>query len=213
MSEFMNVLQTMPAYLISLFKNHTLIMVLIAVIFLFVTLFSGKAATKIRSIFVLVALLLVVFSFISQSWPRIALICIGLLLMLACRIFGYVISEIRITRRNRRLEERALEKAAKRRGSWQNKKGYSGARKPIIEPEYIPEAMNSEEIADVIENEISDADKTEATASIEDAMEDTFDTEDVIIEDLDDFDDLDDSDWSDLDTDDMADDSDHPSYT
>lgn len=156
MTELINIFKTMPAYLISLFENHTVIMIIAAIFFLYVTFFSGKIASKVRSIFVLASLLMIVFSLISQSWPRIALICVGLLVLLACRIIGYIISEIRIVRRNRRLEERALEKAAKRRGSWQNKQGYSGARKPIIEPEYIPGKMDSDEIADVIENEFAD---------------------------------------------------------
>lgn len=190
MTELTNIFKTMPAYLMSLFENHMIVMVIVAVVFLYVTLFSGKVAGKIRSVFVLASLLMIVFSFISQSWPRIALICTGLVIMFGCRIVGYAINEIRIMRRNKRLEERALEKAAKRRGSWQNKQGYSGARKPIIEPEYVPEAMNSEEIADVIENEFADP------------IAPVSNTTDVVV---DEFTDAEDSDWSEFESETLED--------
>lgn len=180
-TELMNIFKTMPAYILGLFKDHPILFVIVAAVFVFVTCFSNKVANKMRSIFVLTALLMVVFSLISQSWPRIAVIIVGLLALLVCRIIGFVISEIRITRKNRRLEERALDKAAKRRGSWQNKQGYSGARKLIVEPEYVPEEMNRDEIADVIENEFADplkkpAEEVPAKEAADDPVSEPADT-------------------------------------
>ena len=151
----MNILKSMPMYIIGLVKDHTIIFCIAAALFIFVTFFSNKLANKVRTIFVLGSLLLIVFSFISQSWDRIAFIVIGLLVMMICRLIGFAISEIRIIRRNKRIEERALAKAAKRRGNWENKRGYSGARRAIIEPKYVPEEMNREEIEDVIKNEFT----------------------------------------------------------
>ena len=48
--------------------------------------------------------------------------------------------------------ERALAKAAKRRGSWEEKKGYSGDTKPE-DPDEVPAEMTDDELDDVVENE------------------------------------------------------------
>ena len=156
MAIVIDILKHMPAYVIGLVQDHIILMAILAVLFIFVTFFSNKIANKMRTIFVLASLLMIVFSFISQTWTRIGFIILGLLAMAVIRLIGFIISEIRITRKNKRIAERALEKAAKRRGSWQNKQGYSGARKPIIEPEYVPGKMNREEIEEIIKNEFAD---------------------------------------------------------
>ena len=174
--EILNILKSMPMYIIGLAKDHTILFAVTAALFIFVTFFSNKVANKLRTIFVLGSLLLIVFSFISQSWPRITFIVIGLLAMVLCRSIGFMISEIRIIRRNKRIEERALAKAAKRRGNWENKRGYSGARRPIIEPKYVPEEMNREEIEDVIKNEFT----TKKPEDFEENVAET--TEDVVVE-------------------------------
>lgn len=163
-NEIVNILKTMPAYILGLIQDHTITFVITAVVFAFIVFFSNKAANKLRTIYILAALLLIVFSFISQSWPRIVLIILSLIVLGILRLIGFIISEIRITRKNKRIEERALEKAAKRRGNWQNKQGYSGARKMIVEPEYIPGKMNREEIEEVIRNEFSDKKPEEPAA-------------------------------------------------
>ena len=166
-TELMNIFKTMPAYVASLFKNHMILFIIASAVFIFIVFFSNKIAIKMRTLFVLASLLLIVFSLISQSWPRIVLIVVVLVALLVCRIFRYILSEIRISRRNRRLEERALDKAAKRRGSWQNKQGYSGARKLIVEPEYIPEEMNRNEIREIIEKEFSNNSANSLTKEVD----------------------------------------------
>ena len=93
---------------------------------------------------------------IKSNWNLLGIVICSLLILLIIRLIGYTIKTIRTNRINKRIEERALERAAKRRGSWTNKQGYSGARKMIVEPEYVPEEMNREEIEEVIRNELSD---------------------------------------------------------
>lgn len=156
MTMILDILKNMPAYAIGLVHDHMILMVILAALFIFVTFFSNQIANKLRSAFILVSLLIIVFAFISQKWPRIGFIVLGLIAMAVIRLIGFIISEIRITRKNKRIAERALEKAAKRRGSWQNKQGYSGARKLIVEPEYVPGKMNREEIEEIIKNEFAD---------------------------------------------------------
>lgn len=171
MTIVLGVLKSMPAYTIGLFQDHTILMAVLAVLFIFVTFFSNKIANKLRFFFTLASLLMIVFSLISQSWTRIGFIVLGLIALAVVRLIGFIISEIRITRKNKRIAERALEKAAKRRGSWQNKQGYSGARKLIVEPEYIPGKMNREEIEDIIKNEFADKKPEEAVTEKVDAVE------------------------------------------
>ncbi len=182
-TELINILKTMPAYVIGLFQDHTILAIIVAAVFLFILFFSNKAANKLRTIYILAGLLLIVFSFISQSWPRIVLIILSFLVIAVVRLIGFIISEIRITRKNKRIEERALEKAAKRRGSWQNKQGYSGARKMIVEPEYIPGKMNREEIEEVIRNEFADKKPEEIeTPEIEEGAVDEVEVSEKIAE-------------------------------
>lgn len=171
MSMILDILKNMPAYAIGLVHDHMILMVVLAAFFIFVTFFSNQVANKLRSVFILASLLIIVFSFISQKWTRIGFIILGLIAMAVIRLIGFIISEIRITRKNKRIAERALEKAAKRRGSWQNKQGYSGARKLIVEPEYVPGKMNREEIEDIIKNEFADKKPEEVT---EEASGETF---------------------------------------
>lgn len=185
MTLVLGVLKSMPAYTIGLFQDHTILMAVLAVLFIFVTFFSNKIANKLRFFFTLASLLMIVFSLISQSWTRIGFIVLGLLALAVVRLVGFIITEIRITRKNKRIAERALEKAAKRRGSWQNKQGYSGARKLIVEPEYVPGKMNREEIEDIIKNEFADKKPeeavTEETAPVKEATEEVV-TEETPVE-------------------------------
>ena len=62
---------------------------------------------------------------------------------------------IRRRRKDRKFERRAIERAEKRRGSFETRKAYSGAPKDITPPPYVPEKMDNEEIQDVIRNEVS----------------------------------------------------------
>lgn len=166
MTMILDVLKNMPAYTIGLVHDHTILMLVLAALFIFVTFFSNQIANKLRSIFILASLLIIVFAFIAQKWSRIGFIILGLIAMAVIRLIGFIISEIRITRKNKRIAERALEKAAKRRGSWQNKQGYSGARKLIVEPEYVPGKMNREEIEEIIKNEFADKKPEESTEEV-----------------------------------------------
>lgn len=166
MTMILDILKNMPAYVIGLVHDHMILMIILAALFIFVTFFSNQIANKLRSAFILVSLLIIVFAFISQKWPRIGFIVLGLVAMAVIRLIGFIISEIRITRKNKRIAERALEKAAKRRGSWQNKQGYSGARKLIVEPEYVPGKMNRAEIEEIIKNEFADKKPEESSEEV-----------------------------------------------
>ncbi len=156
MPNLMDLLKTTPAYIIATFEKHMIAACIAAVVFVFVLFFSNKIAAFFRKLFVIAVLLLGVYAYFKDKWNLLVLAVGTLLVLLVIRLIGYTITTIRTNRRNKRIEERALERAAKRRGSWSNKQGYSGARKMIVEPEYVPEEMNREEIEEVIRNELSD---------------------------------------------------------
>lgn len=153
MEGILNLLMSMPDYVKAIFTTHTLIACVGVVIFIFVLFFSNRAARILRTLFVLGIITMGCMGFITKAWPQLCLSVLILLLLIIIRLVWHIINTIRTERRNKRIEERALEKAAKRRGSWKNRKGYSGDRKPIAEPDYVPETMGSDEIESVIRNE------------------------------------------------------------
>lgn len=156
MLELFNLLKSMPEYVKYLFTEHLITACIAAVIFIFVLFFSNKVVNTLRTFFILAVIAIGCLAFVTQRKPLLCLCAAALIILFIIRIIRYTIVTIRINRRNRRIEERALEKAAKRRGEWNNRKGYSGERRPIVEPKYVPEKMDKEEIESVIANEKSD---------------------------------------------------------
>lgn len=156
MQEFLNLLKSMPEYVKGLFMDHLIVACIAAVVFIFVLFFSNKVANTIRTFFILAVLVLGAIGFVTKRHALLCLCIITLIILIIIRLIKYIIVTIRTNRRNKRIEERALEKAAKRRGEWKNRKGYSGERRPIVEPEYVPEKMDKEEIESIIANEKAD---------------------------------------------------------
>lgn len=161
MQGILELIKSMPAYVKYLFTKHTIVACIAVLVFIFVLFFSNKVAKVLRTLFVLSILALIGTAYISDRRPLLCLSIIALLVLIVIRLIRYIITTIRTNRRNKRIEERALERAAKRRGSWKNKQGYSGERKPIVEPEYVPEKMNKDEIENVIKHEKAAAPATE----------------------------------------------------
>lgn len=164
MPNIVEILKILPAYASGLIQKYTIPAILAAAVFIFILFFSNKIASFFRKIFVFAVIIICIYAYFRDNYNLMAAALCSVLVLAIVRLVGCIITTIRTNRRNKRIEERALERAAKRRGSWKNKQGYSGARKLIEEPEYIPEEMNKEEIAAVINNEVSYT-KPEMTAS------------------------------------------------
>lgn len=156
MPNIVEILKNLPSYGMELFQEHTLVACIAAVVFVFILFFSNQISSFFRKAFVFAVILIGIYAYFKSNWNLLGIVICSLLILLIIRLIGYTIKTIRTNRINKRIEERALERAAKRRGSWTNKQGYSGARKMIVEPEYVPEEMNREEIEEVIRNELSD---------------------------------------------------------
>lgn len=157
MQEILELVKSMPDYVRYLFTEHTVISIIAAIVFVFVLFFSNKVAKFFRTLFVIAILALVGTAYVTKRWPLMCISFLVLLVLFVFRLIGYIINTIRTNSRNKRIEERALERAAKRRGSWKNKQGYSGERKPIVEPEYVPDKMDKKEIDELIRHEKSAA--------------------------------------------------------
>ena len=184
MQEIFDLLKSMPEYVKTLFTNHLIMACIAAVVFFFVLFFSNKVANTVRTFFVLAVLVFGAIGFVTKRHALLCLSIITLIILIIVRLIKYVIVTIRTNQRNKRIEERALEKAAKRRGEWKNRKGYSGERRPIVEPEYVPEKMIKEEIESVIDNEKADkpGETKAAPGTVELKTEETAEAKPVVSE-------------------------------
>ena len=152
-------LPDVPNYLIDVFQRHTIVGVILLVIFAFSLLFSNKVAYYLRMIFIIAAIGFGAFGFYrgtKKNGFHLFLTCVvALLVMIIFRGVRAIIASIRQRRIDARIEERALEKAAKRRGNFKNKQGYSGEQRPIVDDEK-PAEMSKDEIRDVVSQEWGD---------------------------------------------------------
>ncbi|MDD3339480.1 MAG: hypothetical protein PHS82_11570 [Lachnospiraceae bacterium] len=164
MQALIDQLKIVPDYVKMLFTEHLILAVIALVLFLFCMFFTNKVSGILRNIMIVAMFVIGAFGVVRKNWPQVLTLILALLALIIIRTIRRIIVTIRLNRRNARIEERALAKAAKRRGSWKNKQGYSGERKPIVDPEYKPEKMEKEEIQEVIEFEKTDLKhvKTEA---------------------------------------------------
>ena len=147
-------LREIPEFVKTMYEQHLIAVAVFGLVFLFVLFFSNAAASFLRTLTIIALIGAVVYGGVKKeagSGYQIAATALLLLVVLALvRLLFAAIGAIRQNHINRRIEERALEKAAKRRGSFKNKQGYSGEARPI-EEDYTPEKMNASEIREVIE--------------------------------------------------------------
>jgi len=156
-------IKAVPDYIKWGFTHQTLIAVIVLAVFIFVLFFSNKAAGILRTLFVIVCIAACVYGAIAKKFDIVWTAFLALVILAIVRLITYIIHTIRQNRINARIEERALAKAAQRRGSWKNKQGYSGEAKPIVD-DYKPGKMSDDEIKDVIENDKADLPRGGAAA-------------------------------------------------
>ena len=154
MGNIFSYLKDVPAYLQHVWQTMPMVVILVCAVFI-ISLFSGRIPGIIRKIFIIAC---IVYALIGGFTRRAdygrQIVWVAALLLLALALIRGIILIIQTSRQNKinaKIEERALEKAARRRGSFHNKQGYSGSNRP--EPEYTPEKMNSEEIEALVKGE------------------------------------------------------------
>ncbi len=155
MNTIVELFKGFPSFIQDAFKNHLIIFIIFLAIFVLALVLTNKVATICRYIFVIGAIACGVYAFLLKKNELLFALILSLIAMLVVRLLIYGFRNARQNRINKRIEERALAKAASRRGSWKNRQGYSGQQR-VIEDDYVPEKMSSSEINDVIKNDMSD---------------------------------------------------------
>ena len=147
--------KTFPSFMQEAFKSHLIVLIICLAIFAIALVMSNKLAVICRYIYVIGAIGCGVYAVLAKKKELLFALILSLIVMIVIRLIIYSIRTIRQNRIDRRIEERALAKAAARRGSWKNRQGYSGHAR-VIEDDYVPEKMNRSEINDVIKHDMSD---------------------------------------------------------
>ena len=106
--------------------KYALAAIAILIVYLIAVLLNNKVTRAIREFLVIAASVAAVTAYFKRRYSFVWLMLILLAVLFVIRLLSYLLVTIRIRRRNRRIERRALEKAAMRRGSWKDKRGYSG---------------------------------------------------------------------------------------
>ena len=154
MGNIFSYLKDVPAYLQHVWQTMPVVFILVCVFFV-VSLFSGRIPGIIRKVFIIACVIYaLVGGFTRRADYGRQIVWVAALLLLALALIRGLILLIQTRRQNKinaKIEERALAKAARRRGSFHSKQGYSGSVRP--EPEYVPEKMNSEEIDAIVKGE------------------------------------------------------------
>ena len=157
MTKLLNALPELPDLIMSLFSGKYLVFTIIgAVIFLAAALVSTKITQFIRKILIFGGIIAGVICYFKKFYTWVWLIAALLLIMAVIRLLHFLLVTIRQEAINRRIEKRALEKAARRRGSWKEKKGFSGKKKPDDSEPPVVYTMNAAEIDDVVNNETTE---------------------------------------------------------
>ena len=168
MNAFLSTLPNVPEYAKEAFVSNLVPAIICLVIFLAALILTNKVATVLRYLSVIGLIGVGIYGAFIRHYPLIWIAIFMILIMAIVRIILHAVRTSRTKRMNRRIEERVLAKANSRRGSWQNRQGYSGDTRPI-DLDYVPDEMTQSEISDLVENEII----PEVTASEEGPAEET----------------------------------------
>ncbi len=135
---FVEAFYVLPDYFIQTLNGKYMIPAIVAaILLLFSAFFTNKLADIIRGAYVVCAAGLFVFAYLTSRYPLMITIALSILFLGVVRLIRYIWVNVRQDRINSKIEAKALAKAKKRRGSWQNKKGYSGEAKPLVVDEPV----------------------------------------------------------------------------
>lgn len=149
-------LQSVPDYLQYQFNNHMAICVAIMAVYLFALIFTNKLANLIRPFVIGACLCFMVYGAFQglggHGYQAVLTGVMAIVLMIVFRILKSIIVSSYQNKVNARIEKKALEKAAKRRGTFSNKQGFSGAS--AAQPKKIEDEdkMTDHEIRNVVDD-------------------------------------------------------------
>ena len=192
LNRIISYMSAVPDYLIMLWKEYPVILIVAGALFIIALFFPGSLAAFIRRIFIVACFLLAVAGgFMGSRQNGHQMICIGASAILIVGIVRLIINLISAAHRNRvnkKIEKVALEKAAKRRGSFKKRQGFNGDREQ--EPNLVsPEAVSQDEIRENIEKMIKEGENEDAVSpeADEEARKLSEALQEVSLDNLDDY--------------------------
>ena len=196
MDRVLSTLLKMPGFIIEMFTEHLIVSVAGVMIFLLALIVPGRIGSLIRKVVILANVLFAMaggfMGRLQNGYEIICLSAFSLIILLVVRMIVRISGAIKQRKIDARIEEKALAKAAKRRGAFKKRQGYSGESREIDDEDFVPPSEAHVEIRKVIENEINEGKaREEATiAAYESGQSGAAETTQDVFEDEDDFEDV-----------------------
>jgi len=155
MVNIIDALAKVPDYLAHMWKDYPYILVPVAIVYVICLIFSNKAVKVLRE--VLIAAIVVyacIGGFTRRRYWGLQMVWTAIIMLVVLIIVRLIVNAVRTSRENainRRIEKRALEKAAQHRGSFREKQAYSGKTRPVEKAEEEPVELTTEEIRSVVD--------------------------------------------------------------
>lgn len=183
----------MPGFIIEMFTEHLVVSVAGVMIFLLALIVPGRIGSLIRKVVILANVLFAMaggfMGRLQNGYEIICLSAFSLIILLVVRMIVRISGAIKQRKIDARIEEKALAKAAKRRGAFKKRQGYSGESREIDDEDFVPPSEAHVEIRKVIENEINEGKaREEATiaayesgqSGAAEATQDAFESDDAL---------------------------------
>ena len=196
MDRVLSTLLKMPGFIIEMFTEHLIVSVAGVMIFLLALIVPGRIGSLIRKVVILANVLFAMaggfMGRLQNGYEIICLSAFSLIILFIVRMIVRISGAIKQRKIDARIEEKALAKAAKRRGAFKKRQGYSGESREIDDEDFVPPSEAHVEIRKVIENEINEGKaREEATiaayesgqSNAAEAHQDMFEDEDAFEED------------------------------
>ena len=196
MDRVLSTLLKMPGFIIEMFTEHLIVSVAGVMIFLLALIVPGRIGSLIRKVVILANVLFAMaggfMGRLQNGYEIICLSAFSLIILLVVRMIVRISGAIKQRKIDARIEEKALAKAAKRRGAFKKRQGYSGESREIDDEDFVPPSEAHVEIRKVIENEINEGKaREEATiAAYESGQSGAAEATQDVFEDEDDFKDV-----------------------
>jgi hypothetical protein len=193
MDRVLSTLLKMPGFIIEMFTEHLIVSVAGVMIFLLALIVPGRIGSLIRKVVILANVLFAMaggfMGRLQNGYEIICLSAFSLIILFIVRMIVRISGAIKQRKIDARIEEKALAKAAKRRGAFKKRQGYSGESREIDDEDFVPPSEAHVEIRKVIENEINEGKaREEATiAAYESGQSNAAETHQDVFEDEDAF--------------------------
>ena len=160
MDRVLSTLVQMPGFIIEMFTEHLIVSVAGVMVFILALIVPGRIGSLIRKVVILANVLFAMaggfMGRLQNGYEIICLSAFSLIILLVVRMIVRISAAIKQRKIDARIEEKALAKAAKRRGSFKKRQGYSGESRENDDEDFVPPSEAHVEIRKVIENEINE---------------------------------------------------------